>query len=377
MDAPFFLFGTLCHAPLLQALVAAQTVPSQPGEAPGWRAVLVEGGLHPVAGLVAADDAKAGATGLLAHTAEPQRVAILTWAAALGMAPMPVTVMLPDGGRQGALALQPAQARRNAPGWSLALWAQAHGALALDALPELLALAKALPPQALARRLPTLALRVASRLRAQAEPALATLRRRPGANDVQTEAFARPYAAFFAVEESDLRFRRFDGGLSPPVRRAGFVMADAVTVLPYDPERDLVLVVEQFRYGPLVRGDPNPWSLEAVAGRLDANETPEQALHRETLEETGLNLCALHPVGRYYPSPGAVSEYIWSYIGVTALDDRSGGIGGLQSEAEDIRAHVISRQRLMGLIESGEVENGPLILSAFWLSANLARLRRD
>ncbi len=369
-----FLFGTLCHEPLMVAVTDVAASPGAPARVPGWRAVRVAAGLHPVAGLLA--DPSGTARGLLCHPSATARARVMTWAGALGLRARPVAVQTATGETVAADALLPdTPGHAGAEGWALAGWAESHGALAVAAVPELLALAQVMSPAALARRLPTLAMRVASRLRAQAQPAPASLRRQPGPDDLAMESVARPYADFFALEEADLRFRRFDGQFSPQVRRAGFVMADAVTVLPYDPRRDRVLVVEQFRFGPVVRGDANPWSLEPIAGRIDATETPEQTVRRETQEEAGLALGALHPVGRYYPSPGAVSEYIWSYVGMADLDDDAGGIGGLSSEAEDIRAHVISFDRLLALLASGEAENGPLILSTLWLAANRDRLR--
>ncbi len=81
-----------------------------------------------------------------------------------------------------------------------------------------------------------------------------------------------PMPHFFAVEEYDLSYRRFDGSFSKPVNRAAFVSGDAVTVLPYDPLRDRVLLIEQFRIGPMARGDAQPWLLEAIAGRVDPGE---------------------------------------------------------------------------------------------------------
>ncbi len=372
--APLFLFGTLCHAPLMAAVAGPGAAAQSPALATGWRAVRAEGGLHPAAGLLA--DPAGSVQGLLCEPSKAARAGIMAWAGALGLRARPVAAQTAAGETVAAAALLPeTQGQAEAKDWALPDWAESHGALAVAAVPELMALAEAMPPAALARRLPTLALRVASRLRAQAQPAPASLRRQPAPDDLVIAALARPYADFFAVEEADLRFRRFDGRLSPQVRRAGFVMADAVTVLPYDPRRDRVLVVEQFRFGPLVRGDANPWSLEPIAGRIDTAETPEQTVRRETQEEAGLKLGALHPVGRYYPSPGAVSEYIWSYVGMADLDDDAGGIGGLASETEDIRSHVIGFDRLMALLASGEAENGPLILSALWLAANRDRLR--
>ena len=76
----------------------------------------------------------------------------------------------------------------------------------------------------------------------------ATQRRVAVPDDVAVLTRAERFAGFFAVEEQGLRFRRFDGTLSDPVNREAFVSGDAVTVLPYDPVRDRVLLVEQFRH---------------------------------------------------------------------------------------------------------------------------------
>lgn len=203
----------------------------------------------------------------------------------------------------------------------------------------------------------------------------ASLRRRPVAGDVTIASRSQPHEGFFAVEEQELRHRRFDGGLSVPLHRTAFISGDVVTVLPYDPARDRVLLVEQFRFAPHVRGDANPWKLEAIAGRIDAGEAPEQAARREAREEAGLVLDALVPIGEYYPSPGAFVEYIYSYLAVVDLPDSAAGQFGLVDEAEDIRAHLVSFEHLLQLCQSGEVDNAPLILSALWLSGRRGALR--
>jgi len=214
----------------------------------------------------------------------------------------------------------------------------------------------------------------ASADRAQ-QSAPTSLRHRAGPGDVAVRAVRQPYAKFFALAEYDLGWRRFDGGMAPPVERAAFLSGDAVTVLPYDPARDRVLVIEQFRAGPLARGDAQAWQIEAIAGRIDPGETPEEAARREAVEEAGLRLEALEPVARYYPSPGAVSEYIYSYVALTDLPDGSAGVFGVAGEAEDIRGHLVGFDRLMELVATGEIENAPLILTALWLQRERGRLR--
>ncbi|TMV62626.1 NUDIX domain-containing protein, partial [Thioclava sp. BHET1] len=146
-------------------------------------------------------------------------------------------------------------------------------------------------------------------------------------------------------------------------------------VLPYDPRRDRVALIEQFRPGPYARGDAQPWKLEAIAGRVDPGETPEQTVLREAEEEAGLRLGQLWKVAGYYSSPGASAEYVTSFIGEADLPDGLARIGGLAEEEEDIRLHILSFDALMSLVESGEAEIAPLLISIGWLAANRARLR--
>ncbi len=216
--------------------------------------------------------------------------------------------------------------------------------------------------------------RAASRVMAK-QTGPTSLRHDADPGDLNAVALRQPYARFFAMEEVDIGWRRFDRSMVPPVTRAAFVSGDAVTVLPYDPRRDRVLLIEQFRAGPHLRGDPQPWQLEAIAGRIDPGEMPETAARREAVEEAGLDLGELLFVAGYYPSPGAVTEYLHSYVALAELPDGVAGVFGLASEHEDIRGHLIGFDRLMDLITSGEVANAPLILTAYWLARERSRLR--
>ena len=260
------------------------------------------------------------------------------------------------------------QARRSAPldPWDYVEWMAGDAPRTIDAAREYMAAFPHIPAVEAARHYPMIVQRAASRLRAKSEVAPDQVRR--GVGHVAVAASRLPYLGYFAVQEADLQFERFDGEISPSVSRTGFLMGDAVTVLPYDPVRDRVLVVEQFRYGAFLRGDPNPWTLEPIAGRVDHDETPEDAARREAVEEAGLSLGRMILIARYYPSPGAISEYLYSYVALCDLPDSAAGIGGLVDEAEDIKAHILSFDALMALVATPEASNGPLILTAHALA---------
>jgi ADP-ribose pyrophosphatase len=228
------------------------------------------------------------------------------------------------------------------------------------------------PPEVLLRRLSSLRVEAASRVRAKAGVPRGI---RLGSGDVAADAPELSHAGFFGVNVHRLRHRRFDGRLSDELTREVFVVGDAVTVVPYDPVRDRVLLIEQFRIGPFGRGDPLPWQLEAIAGRIDPGETPDDAARREAVEEAGLVLGALEKVAEYYPTPGAVAEYLYSYVALCDLPDDVAGVFGAAEEGEDIQGHLLSFDRVVEVMASGEIGNAPLLLTVLWLQRERARLR--
>ncbi|WP_103332946.1 NUDIX domain-containing protein [Pseudotabrizicola formosa] len=363
-----FLCGPLCHRPLLDVVLGAGVALS-PAVVAGR-----EGRAMAAPGHFALVRRQGGQVeGAVPEGLTPQAAARLAfYARAIGLAARQVRVTWASGTAQGlayALTAGPAEL---VP-WDGALWLADHAALAVETAVEVMAQFGQTPPARLRARLGPIRVRAASRVRAQAEPAPQVLRSAPG--EIALQAKRQPYARFFAVEEYDLSFRRFDGTTSPPINRAVFVSGDAVTVLPYDPQRDRVLLVEQLRAGPLARGDRNPWQLEAIAGRIDPGETPLEAARREAVEEAGLTLGPLLPVAAYYPSPGAKTEFLYSYVALTPLPDGAAGVFGVEEEAEDIRGHLIAFDQAMALVASGEVQNAPLLLTLLWLQRERGRLR--
>jgi ADP-ribose pyrophosphatase len=228
------------------------------------------------------------------------------------------------------------------------------------------------PAATVRARLSALRVEAASRMRAGTAAARGF---RVGTGEVEAEVPVPAHAGFFGLDVHRLRHRRFDGGMSPWITREIFVAGDAVTVLPYDPVRDRVLLIEQMRMGPFGRGDPLPWQLEAIAGRIDPGETPEDAARREAVEEAGLVLGRLERVAEYYPTPGAVTEYLYSYVALCDLPDGVAGTFGAEDEAEDIRGLLLTFDALIAALAGGEIANAPLILTVLWLQRERDRLR--
>ena len=362
-----FVYGTLCHLPLLQS-VLGYLPKTQDASLPDHAVYWAEGGNFPL--IVA----QAGhvAQGLLMQGLTRQDMARLDYyEGPFGYTTQARDVFVAGEGHMAQVYIPDAGLWRPAAPWSLTDWVARWGAIVLATAGDVMAQFPA--PIAAARRGPML-VRGASRVRA-AGLAAGQTRHGVAPGDLRVQARRHPYANFFSVEEYDLSFRRFDGTDSPVVTRAAFISGDAVTVLPYDPIRDRVLFSEQFRTGPFARGDVQPWQLEPIAGRIDPGETPEEAALREAVEEAGLTLGALLPIANYYPSPGAKSEFLYSFIALTDLPDGAAIIGGAEEEAEDIKGHLMPFDDFAALIARGEATTAPLLLSYYWLDRERARLR--
>lgn len=368
---PVFLYGALRHLPLLRAVL---------GREPKWRAARLPG--HQVTSVEGQSlpilvEGAGNAEGILLEGLDRADVERLDFFAhCLGYAPMAAVVELGTGDRVAAMVYRVRAGRWRATGpWVLEDWVHQWGDVTTLAAQEAMALCRAGQGARVAHRWPMMLMRAGAGLRARQSRAPTTLRRRARPDDIAVEHWSQPYANYFAVEENDLRFRRFDGGMSAVVNRAVFVSGDAVVVLPYDPARDRVLLVEQVRMGAHGRGDPQPWLIETVAGRVDGGETPEEAARREAREEARLELRDILPVLECYPSPGAMTEYLYLFVALADLPDTASGIAGADEEHEDIRVHVVPFDRMMELIETGEINTAPLILLAQWLSKRRDRLR--
>jgi len=180
------------------------------------------------------------------------------------------------------------------------------------------------------------------------------------------------YDGFFQMEEYRLQHELFAGGWSEPMRRECLERGHAVAVLPYDPVHDQVILIEQFRVGAL-EASGGPWLLEIVAGIIGPNEAKPEVARREMQEEAGCELLDMVPIIEYLPSPGGSSETITLYCGRVDASG-AGGIHGLPTEHEDIRAQVFSRAQALAMLRSGRVNTAAAIVALQWLELNRAEL---
>ncbi len=181
------------------------------------------------------------------------------------------------------------------------------------------------------------------------------------------------YKRFFRVERVQLRHRLFAGGWGPAIAREIFVRGEAVAVVLYDPQRDLIALVEQFRIGAMNEPD-GPWCYEVVAGMVEPGESPEAVAYRELQEEANITPYALEYICNFLSSPGGSDEKLHLYCGLCDLEN-AGGIYGLPEEGEDIRVHLLRAQDVFAELYAGPFNNAAALICLQWLQANRPRLR--
>lgn len=181
------------------------------------------------------------------------------------------------------------------------------------------------------------------------------------------------YRGFFKLRRYEVDFELFRGGMSGAVIRecsttSGFV----VCALPYDPETQEFLLIEQFRIGAMVAGC-HPWQLEAVAGFMDKpGETPAECLQRELQEEVGLQGEELEYVDTYFGGAGGSAGQTHFYF-VRVQAAKAATYTGLLDEGEDILVHRVPFAQAFRWLFAGEIQNATLILAlqAFLLRKTL------
>ncbi|MCJ0821795.1 ADP-ribose diphosphatase [Vibrio vulnificus] len=190
--------------------------------------------------------------------------------------------------------------------------------------------------------------------------------------DVEVLSKEPLFQGFFKMIKYRFRHKLFAGGWSNVIEREMFERGHAAAMLPYDPIRDQVVLIEQIRVGALEH--QHPWQLEIVAGMIDRDESADDVVRREAQEEAGLEVGQLVSVVSYYPSAGGCSEKLDVFIGEVDAS-KAHGIHGLDYEDEDIRVHLMTREQAYDLVKQGKIENGASIIALQWLELNHLQLK--
>jgi len=193
-------------------------------------------------------------------------------------------------------------------------------------------------------------------------------------DDVDVIERENVYQGFFTMQTLRLKHRLFRGGWSGEIKRELFVRGDAVAAVLYDPERDLIGLIEQFRVGAL-KEPLGPWCLEVVAGMIESGETTEEVMRREIGEEANVHNCQLEYICNYLSSPGGSDERLHLFCALCDLSD-AGGVYGLEGENEDIRMLTFAADTVFDNLHDGRFNNAATLICLQWLQLNRSRLRQ-
>lgn len=194
-----------------------------------------------------------------------------------------------------------------------------------------------------------------------------------GHDDVDLLASEIRYQGFYQMRSLTVRHRTYAGSMIT-IERELMVRPDAVVVLLYDPVRDEVVLVEQYRVG--AEKASTPWLIECVAGLIDEGEDTEAVARREAMEEANMDIGRLKLLYEYLPSPGGTNEKITLYVGEVDAS-LAEGVHGLDHEGEDILVRRVSTETALTWLAEGHINNAASVISLQWLALNRQSLRTE
>lgn len=149
--------------------------------------------------------------------------------------------------------------------------------------------------------------------------------------------------------------------------REAYDRGNGATILLYNKTQQTVILTRQFRLPTFVNGNTDGMLTEACAGLLDT-DSPEEAIRRETEEETGFVVSAIEKVYEAYMSPGSVTEKLYFFIAEYTTNMKTQEGGGIDDE--EIEVIEMPYTNAMNQIKTGEIQDGKTIILLQHLALN-------
>jgi ADP-ribose pyrophosphatase len=169
---------------------------------------------------------------------------------------------------------------------------------------------------------------------------------------------------FFKLHEFNFNHKKHNGEWNNNVKREVFSGAHVGALLPYDPVKKKIILINQFRPG-LFKREKKPLTIEISAGIIDEGETPLETAKRECMEETGCRAENILEICSYYPAPGSSESYYHVYLGeVSAFEGER--IMGQEHENEDILVKSYDVYEVKELLKQNKIINGLTLIALQW-----------
>jgi GDP-mannose pyrophosphatase NudK len=148
-------------------------------------------------------------------------------------------------------------------------------------------------------------------------------------------------------------------GERQPQSREVYDRGNGATILLYNRPKKTVLLIKQFRMPTYVNGNPTGMLLETCAGLLD-NDSPEDCIRKEAIEETGFAVGKVDKLFEAYMSPGSVTEIVHFFAAEYDESQRQNAGGGV--EDEDIDVLEVPFTQALAMIKDGRIKDGKTIM---------------
>jgi nudix-type nucleoside diphosphatase (YffH/AdpP family) len=184
------------------------------------------------------------------------------------------------------------------------------------------------------------------------------------AKEIKLSTETREYDSYFKIDSVEVS--EFENGrFTDSYKRYKLTRPDAVTILVFNEDTRKVTLVKQLRYPIIHHTSEN--ILEAVAGKIDAGESPKTAAVRELKEEVGYVITEdrlSNPI-EIYASAGYSSEKIYIFLVVVKNSDKDPNAGGgVAGEHENIETIEMDLNEFIAKVQSNEIKDSKTIIAA-------------
>ncbi|EPD8657744.1 GDP-mannose pyrophosphatase NudK [Yersinia enterocolitica] len=150
-----------------------------------------------------------------------------------------------------------------------------------------------------------------------------------------------------------------DNGTSVQQIREVYDRGNGATILLYNRPNGTVLLINLFRMPTYVNGNPDGMLLETCAGLLD-NDSPEECIRREAMEETGYQVDNVQKLFEAYMSPGGVTEIVHFFAAEYHVAQKVTDDVGVEDEV--IEVVELPFTEAIAMIADGRIKDGKTIM---------------
>ena len=165
---------------------------------------------------------------------------------------------------------------------------------------------------------------------------------------------------WYVLNKVTFDYQKKDGKVESHIREV-YDRGNGAAILLYNTEKKTVILTRQFRLPTYLNGNKTGMMIEVCAGLLD-QDNPEEAIIRETEEETGYRLTKVEKVIETYMSPGSVTEILYLFVGEYDAAMKVNDGGGLDAEQENIEVLEYTFDDAYAMFESGEITDAKTIM---------------